>query len=372
MIQFKCPTCSKGFDKQWRLERHLNRKNKCKIPHVSQNKIDECFSTLTDELQNTKNELEETKNDLLHTKHDLEETKTIISNIVNQESVCTREHTCEFCKTSFSFETSLKRHKKTCKEKIDNIAIYEKQLNIPRKNVDKLTCRFCIQKFATQPAYSRHMNKGCKEKYEYELKLQKQFIEEKKEAAEQKAQVINNNNNHYENNNIININLPPMNAFGSENLDYITTKLLIKELQNCKAIKQSDVSSIVDRFTKLIHANPAHPENHNVLFKSLNSGFAKVYTENGFQEQQATEVQDGIIQNVHKLIQKKGCDEFDYSSQNQFADVLDDIDVNYGVLDENIKEGTNTRALGKCRNTVKAALYSNKDEIGSTHNLIDL
>jgi len=216
------------------------------------------------------------------------------------------------------------------------------------------------------------MNTGCKDKILYESDLRERVLDNRRKAAEQKAQVINNNNNHYENSNIININLPSMNAFGSENLDYITTKLLIKELQNCKAIKQSDVSSIVDRFTKLIHANPAHPENHNVLFKSLNSGFAKVYTENGFQEQQATEVQDGIIQNVHKLIQKKGCDEFDYNSQNQFADVLDDIDVNYGVLDENIKEGKNSRSLGKCRNTVKAALYSNKDEIGSTHNLIDL
>ena len=150
-------------------------------------------------------------------------------------------------------------------------------------------------------------------------------------------------------------------------------KIIIKELKNCKAINQSDVSSIVDRFTKLIHANPAHPENQNVLFKSLNSGYARVYTGNGFQEQQATDVQDGIIQNVHKLIQKKA-DDYEYKDDvnDKFADVLDDIDVNYGVLDENIKEGTNTRALGKCRNTVKAALYSNKEEIGSTHNLIEL
>ena len=50
---------------------------------------------------------------------------------------------------------------------------------------------------------------------------------------------------------------------------------------------------------------------------------------------------------------------------------LDDIDVNYGVLDENIKEGTNTRTLGKCRNTVKAALHSNKEEILTTQNLIE-
>ena len=153
MSEFKCATCSKEFDKQWRLERHLNRKNKCKVPHVSQNKIDQCFSTLTDELQNTKYELEETKNNLLHTQNDLEETKTIISNIVNQEHCYNKGHNCEYCHTSFSFDSSLKRHKETCKEKIHNISIYEKQLKIKIKKVDKLTCRFCLKKLATQPAF---------------------------------------------------------------------------------------------------------------------------------------------------------------------------------------------------------------------------
>ena len=57
--------------------------------------------------------------------------------------------------------------------------------------------------------------------------------------------------------------------------------------------------------------------------------------------------------------------------KDSFADVLDDIDVNYGKLDSDIKEGTNTRALGKCRNTVKAVLHSNKEEIESTHTLIE-
>ena len=194
----------------------------------------------------------------------------------------------------------------------------------------------------------------------------------RKEAAQNIQHHTTNVNGDHNMNIVMNIHKIDMNPFGKENLDYITTKLLIKELQKCKAIEQADVCGIVDRFTKLIHANPAHPENQNVLFKSLNSGFASVYTENGFQDQQATEVQDGIIQNVHKLIQTKGCDEYDYNEgvQDTFADVLEDIDVNYGKMDENMKEGTNTRALGKCRNTVKAVLHSNKEEIGSTQNLI--
>ena len=39
-------------------------------------------------------------------------------------------------------------------------------------------------------------------------------------------------------------------------------------------------------------------------------------------------------------------------------------------MDENMKEGTNTLTLGKCRNTVKAALHTHKDAIGSTQGLI--
>ena len=365
MCQNKCSICLKVFDHNWRLERHLNRKNKCKAPTITQNEMNLCFNMLTDELKITKNDLEDTKTDLLETKNDLKETKNIVSYIVNQDKVADDlKFSCEYCKSKFSFEGSLKRHENICKEKIDNIAIYEKQLGVKKSVHNNLTCRFCLQKLATQPAYSRHMNKGCKEKYKYEMKLQKEVTEMRKEAA---AHVINNTHNGH----VININLPPMNAFGNENLDYITTKLLIKELENCKEIKQADVSSLIDRFTKLIHAHPAHPENHNVLFKSLNSGFARVYTTSGFQDQQSTEVQDGIIQNVHKLIQTKGCDEYDYDGKGDLADVLDDIDINYGILDENIKERTNTRVLSKCRNTVKAALHSNKDEITSTHNLIE-
>ena len=354
-MTFSCERCHKIFKNNWELQRHTNRKYQCKEVKVCKTNIEEKIDILGTEVNTLGTEVEETKKQLneLNKKYS-EEQQNVIK--------------CLYCTKTFNFRSNYTKHLKVCRAKNDNISIYEKELNLTPEEVDKLTCRFCGTHFSLQSCYSRHMNAGCKEKIIYESDLRERVLANRRQAAEQNAQVINNNN-HYENSNIININLPPMNAFGNENLDYITTKSLIKELQNCKAIKQSDVSSIVDRFTKLIHANHAHPENHNVLFKSLNSGYARVYTENGFQEQQATDVQDGIIQNVHKLIQTKA-DEYDYTAQNEFADVLDDIDVNYGLLDENIKEGTNTRALGKCRNTVKAALYSNKEEIGSTHNLL--
>jgi len=346
---FKCSRCLKEFKYECHLQRHYSRKNPCKEPIKNIEKV-------TDKLEKKVSELD---TDLKETNAKLEH----LSSEINGDSV----YKCDFCNQTFSFYSSYLKHKNKgrCKAKIDNIAIYERDLNIQVLE-EKLKCRFCNQTYKNQSGLSKHKTKGCRARDEYELDLQKRVLERRKEAS---AQIINNGD--HATNIIINMPKIEMNPFGQENLDYITTKLLIKELESCKAIQQADVSGIVDRFTKLIHANPEHPENQNVLFKSLNTGFARVYRQNGFQDEQSTEVQDTIIQNVQKLIQTKGCDEYDYNSKDEFADVLDDIDVNYGVLDENIKEGTNTRALGKCRNTVKAALHSNKEEILTTQNLIE-
>ena len=345
MSVFKCNTCLKDFNCKWKLQRHLAGKRKCKEP--------------PEQSMNLKDKVIILEKDVENIKHKLDKTEDVTEN---------NKYECNHCKKKFNFLSNLIQHKKVCKSKIDNIYWYEKQLGIESSDdSEKLQCKYCNTKYTRQSSYSRHMNKGCRDKDAYELELKERVLELRKTASN----VINNSN--IGDVNIINIHMPPMNAFGSENLDYITTKLLIKELQKCKAIEQADVCSIIDRFTKLIHANPAHPENQNVLFKSLNSGYAKVYTENGFQDQQATDVQDGIIQNVHKLIQEKGCDEYEYNEgvKDSFADVLDDIDVNYGKLDSDIKEGTITRKLGKCRNTVKAVLHSNSDAITSTQNLIE-
>jgi len=355
----QCGTCCKLFGKNWQLQRHYNRKMKCKEPVVKKSELENRIKEIDLELDETKTNLKETNNKVDELAAEINDNK----------------FHCIFCFKTFAFHSGLIKHRNAgrCKARIDNISIYERELKLQPVPEEQMKCKYCMINFTTQSALSRHTTKGCRDRDEYESELRERVLKNRREASAQIVQHNNNTGDVNNTNNDIHIHMPPMNPFGSENLDYITTKLLIKELKKCKAIEQADVSSIINRFTKLIHANPAHPENQNVLFKSLNNGFARVYTENGFQDQQATDVQDGIIQNVHKLIQEKGCDEYEYNEgvKDSFADVLDDIDVNYGKLDTDIKEGTNTRALGKCRNTVKAVLHSNSDAITSTQNLIE-
>ena len=122
----------------------------------------------------------------------------------------------------------------------------------------------------------------------------------------------------------------------------------------------------------MIHANPAHPENHNVLFKSLNSGYARVYNGNEFEDRQSTEVQDTILANVGSLFSTKCCDGYYFENEKQdMDDILDELDEQFLDHSKDVKENNNSRSLSKCRNVIKAALHSKRNEIEAIHNCIE-
>ena len=343
-MNFKCEICDKEFDKKWKLERHSRKKIACIPQKHFQEKVQEQIIELSDKVDNINQQL-----NILLSDH-------------NETT-----HQCSYCNKTFNIIYNLTKHLKICKKRHDNISIYERELGIHVKNDDNLNCRYCNKDFTKQSAASRHKN-TCKHKYIYELELQKKVLEKRKVAAT--TNTINNftnNNNNIHNGHNIHIH---MNPFGKENLDFVTTKMLIKELQQCKLIQDSDISSIVKRFTKLIHANPAHPENQNVLIKSLNNNYAKVYRENGFQLEEASDVTETIFQNVQKLVQQS-CDEYDYDNgSSDFADLLDNIDEKYEKINENLTEGNSSKPLHRCKSSIKAALYTESNNIESTQKLI--
>ena len=72
------------------------------------------------------------------------------------------------------------------------------------------------------------------------------------------------------------------------------------------------------------------------------------------------------------LFSNRLCDEYDYEKEKGNMDeVLDELDSHFGERDEDIRLGTNTRSLSKCRNAIKAALHTNRDEITMTQQLIE-
>ena len=360
--RFHCKTCLKSFKYKYLLDRHLNRKIKCV------GKFQDEVKSMNSNIENAIEENKQIKENISSLNRDLNNTKSEVDIIKAQLS----ENQCEFCLKTFSRPDSLTKHlnKGRCSKKNNNISIYEKELNIKSNKESELTCKYCYQAYTTHNSLCKHKAKGCSERDRYEKDLEKQVIENRKEAAKQRAINITMNVTNGNANNII-INLPPMKAFGSENTDYLTTKLLLTELKKCKQLNPADLTGIIDKFTKLIHAHPAHPENHNVLFKGLNSGYAQVYNGSEFEDRQSTEVQDTILQNVGTMFATKCCDEYNYTNnKDKMADVLDTLDDNFVDRKENVENEENTRALSKCRNTIKAALHSKKEEIIATQKLI--
>ena len=347
MTVWNCDICNKTFKYEYLLKRHNKKKKPCK-ENTSIHTADIRFTDID-------NRIEETKKDLYDTKLALEE----LNEKINSQNIQEQQIKCKYCSKYFNFRTNYTKHLKVCKNKNDNISIYERELGIEPKDLDVPYCVYCNKKYENKSSLSKHYLRGCRERDLYESEIRDRVLENRKTAA---AHITNNNTN-----NTIIINMPQMRAFGNENVDYMTTKLLIKELESYKQLQTTDIGNIVSKFTQLMHANPAHPENHNVLFKSLNSGYARIYNGKNFEDRQSTEVQNEIISRVGPMLGKV-CDESSLENENEIiTDTLDDIDYR---MNDMILDGKDNRQLSRCRNAVKAALHTHSIAIENTQQLI--
>ena len=358
MGQASCPRCLKTFKYNYLLEKHLKCKRICK-------------EVETNTLEKTANILQETTNKL----------DSIAEKLINLEDNQSKKHhiICQYCKKEFSRLTALNVHlgkvkqkngikpPVLCKKIADNIVIYEEELGINiNDHSNSLTCRFCKHKYANRQNLNKHIAK-CKAKEKYEEQLEKRVLQARNKAAQNSSQTINNNNI----NNTININMPALRAFGDENYDYITTKYLLQELTRCGDM--NDMSNVVAKFTRMIHANPAHPENHNVMLRSLNGGFARVFNGTTFEDRQAVDVQDDIIKKIGNYVIEKGdaLDEQQKQSIKLNGRRTNRLKEMQDALDEDINEEDTSKKISKYRAKVKTTLHTNKNTINSTHRLLD-
>ena len=376
-MSLTCEICKKTFKYHYLLHRHQKKTNPCKPPIHVQVNVEKKVEKLQEELEKQHGKVEELEEELNKQNEKIEQIQ-LCKEIKTKE--CYR---CRFCLKSFSSDSNLTRHlnQKSCKFKNDNVAIYERELGIEPPEVPPLTCRFCNVKYSKQQSYSRHMLSDCKEKLKYENELQRKVLSNRKEVAEAKVS-INGSNNHTNshntvNNNNNNIYLPPMNAFGNENVDYITTKMLLKQIELCKDF--THITETVKTFTQLIHAHPAHPENHNVLLKGNNTAFAEIYNGENMEQANALVVEDQILQKVGRLLldrKQEYYDEAEKKDKNVPKKVEKKLEDLEGAVEDNINTeldrdtvSDTTRNLNTYRNIVKGVLISKKEDIQQTQKI---
>jgi len=358
-----CQICKKSFKFPSLLLRHQRRKLKCKIPDHIKVDVEKRIDNLAEQIEQQNEQIEQLKENIQH-------------KVSNEE-----KYRCRYCCKEFSEQRNLTEHlqKKRCRGKNDNVEIYERELGITKPECNPLTCRFCNMVFTKKSSYSRHMNSDCRAKMKYEHDLEKRVLENRKNLAAASISINGNHNNNTTNNTVNNnIYLPPMNAFGSENLDYITTKMLLKQIELSKDF--TDITETVKTFTQLIHAHPAHPENHNVLLKGNNTAFAEIFNGENFEQSNALQVEDKILEKVGQLILDKKeeyCDEqtkkekkIPKQIENKLIKLEEAVDDN--IQNELFRDSVSeaSRNLTTYRNTVKGALISKKDEIQNTQILL--
>jgi hypothetical protein len=204
---------------------------------------------------------------------------------------------CERCGFTTFYRNNFRKHiyrKHTCQSKIKevNINVIRKNfeltnthlnINPPIQNSQNNVCKFCNKTFTTYKSKWRHETKYCKVKKETDdMKKQINEMQAKIYDLEKTSNNIIKNSNVNSNNKTIIVN-----NFGSENLDYITDKMMKRLL-----LKGSGgIPSLI----KQIHFNPKHPENHNVRIKNKKLKFAEIKEDDKWKYKHKKAVLDDLV-----------------------------------------------------------------------------
>ena len=192
----------------------------------------------------------------------------------------------------------------------------------------------------------RH-EKTCKKRRESkEELLEKLLIEKDKLISKQGKQINkllqqltkmsdnfgNNNNNTNSNNNINSHNKIIINAYGSENIEYITEKVL-KKLVNRPG-------SAIPNLLKMIHFNDNYPENKNLKVTNIHDPYIKVHDGDEWKLKNKGDIIEDIIITKRDIldgaITNEESDEIYLEKLERLDNVIDDKKNNY--IESKIKE----------------------------------
>ena len=277
---YKCKRCGFLCDQKNGLRRHLNRKIQCEA------KLDEIdIETLKHELEGKGIKMVqfEPKINPFEPKINAFEPK----NTLSDSNI--KVYTCNYCSKSYSTNSHMCRHMKTCKKKEEVIKesskIAELEVKLALKDLlleeklaekeEKLALKDLLleAKLAEKDAKLAEKDAEMTKRDEL-MKEQIDFMKKQIEILMKKAgnnttntdNSVNNTDNSINDNKQININI---NGFGKEDLSYLSDRYF-RELFN---IPFSAIPTLVED----IHFNPKKPQNWNAKIQDDKTSKALVY-----------------------------------------------------------------------------------------------
>ena len=206
---------------------------------------------------------------------------------------CDNKHQCKYCRKPSATKQGVNRHEQTCKFKEDHVRNLEIELCvIPTYSYCKDQCRFC-NKDMRADVVRRHEG-SCKEKEAYKIELMNMKSEGGQSSEGTTTNVYNITNNITINTNTINVQLR---AYGEENLEYITPDVMARIMKRamCQYTGDTEKRRFIGLVYKEIFANEKHPENHNMMIRSMNRSTAKVWNGKEFEDRHRKEVEERAL-----------------------------------------------------------------------------
>jgi len=178
------------------------------------------------------------------------------------DNLITIEHQC-ICSKKYLHRQSLNRHQQNCKVYLDKLNDIQKN-NVEKKDDEKDLMKQKIEILEEE----RQELRG-----QIAMLLEK-FADQQPKPA---TSTVNQDNSHYKtlienqsnNQNIENMTIN-INAFGNENLDYLTDQIIVK----CVGRIYNSIPVLIEK----IHFDPEHPENHNIKITNRKLPYASVMT----------------------------------------------------------------------------------------------
>ena len=242
MPSYSCPRCGYTNSIRTHIRNHFSRKNIC-LPTIADISKEECYKTVLNE-----NFLEGVSVKQCRNLKDINENIPKIKETIDNKGE--DKNKCRYCDKSFTHRQNKWRHEKKCVLIFKKMSINEEELkenvvtDLEIKNIENETYKLIIEK-------DNQINT---------LKSQIETLIGKNPAPSVVQNIQGDQNN-------VNIYL---NAFGQENIKYITDTIIEK------LISMEPVNA-VPKLLQQIHFHPNHMENHNIYIPNKSKSFAKIF-----------------------------------------------------------------------------------------------
>jgi hypothetical protein len=294
MVEYICNRCGYNAKQKINLMRHLNRKNICS-PILEDISVEEIkftygFEMCHNDSKMTPNESKMAPfgskmnpNDIAPNYSKLLQNYSSPApncSILLQNSDC--KATCEYCLKTFSRNSNLTKHLKTCKKKKENENEKDKKIEELIKNQEEMKeqMKEMVEKLLVNSGGNTITNNNTNN-------------------TNNTNNSTNNSNNTTNNmtNNII------IHNYGDEDTKYITSDYILKLLKNKPA-------KVIPELIKYTHFNEEHPENQNIKITNKKEPYIKVRKNDKWELQNKDETINDLIdrQQIHLMdenIEKK-------------------------------------------------------------------